>query len=232
MKHLIYILLVSSLLLWSCNNAPKVEKEIKVTVTEFPSVVEIVTQDSATTKAAIESLLNNNVTKTSIYQWKNHIIVFDTIKSITNINERLISDSLDVKVNYYESPFYIFSRNRCENKTTSTQWSHTIMTANLVADTIMQKEYMDYHTTQYEKWPEISNGFCNADFQQLLIFRNGRQLMLIISIPEGESLDELNPKTTENNPRVDEWNAIMAKYQEGIEGTNKNETWVLLEPIK
>ena len=55
--------------------------------------------------------------------------------------------------------------------------------------------------------------------------------MLAISIPRGESLDKLNPKTTENNPRVDEWNKLMKKYQEGIEGTKKGEGWVLLKKV-
>jgi L-rhamnose mutarotase len=82
--------------------------------------------------------------------------------------------------------------------------------------------------TQFEEWPEVSDGFCNAGFQQLLLFRNGRQLMLVISIPEGKTLDELNPKTIENNPRMVEWNKIMDKYQEGIEGTKPNEKWVIL----
>ena len=101
------------------------------------------------------------------------------------------------------------------------------MTANLVADTTLQHQYLEYHRTQFEKWPEISKGFCNANFQQLLVFRNGRQLMLVISIPKGKTLDELNPKTTENNPRVTEWNKIMSKYQEGIEDAPKGTTWVM-----
>lgn len=91
---------------------------------------------------------------------------------------------------------------------------------------------MQYHATQYQQWPEVSKGFCNAQFQQLLVYRNGRQLMLVISIPKGASLDALNPKTTENNPRVNDWNKLMAKYQEGIEGTEKGETWVFLKPFR
>jgi L-rhamnose mutarotase len=98
----------------------------------------------------------------------------------------------------------------------------------MVPDPKLQKEYLDYHATQFEKWPEIAKGFCNAGFQQLLLFRNGRQLMLVISIPRGESLDKLNPKTTENNPKVEEWNKLMQKYQEGIEGTKKGKVWVML----
>ena len=54
--------------------------------------------------------------------------------------------------------------------------------------------------------------------------------MLVISIPKGASLDALNPKTTENNPRVNDWNTLMAKYQEGIEGTAKGEVWVFFKP--
>jgi hypothetical protein len=41
----------------------------------------------------------------------------------------------------------------------------------------------------------------------------------------------LNPKTTDNNPKMNEWNKIMGKYQEGIEGTKKGETWVFLEKL-
>ena len=56
--------------------------------------------------------------------------------------------------------------------------------------------------------------------------------MLVISIPKCENLDALNPKTVENNPRMDEWNKRMKKYQEGIEGTKKGETWVFFQPVK
>ena len=56
--------------------------------------------------------------------------------------------------------------------------------------------------------------------------------MLIISIPKGKKLDDLNPKTTENNPRVDEWNSMMKKYQEGIEGSKPDEVWVFFKPME
>ena len=55
--------------------------------------------------------------------------------------------------------------------------------------------------------------------------------MLVISIPKGKTLDELNPKTVANNTKMVEWNKIMGKYQEGIPGTKKGESWVFLEKI-
>ena len=163
----------------------------------------------------------------SVYQWKNHLILYGVLTHLPDMKDKIIQIYPEASVKIYDQPFYEFNRQGCENKETAKEWDHIIMTANLVDDKTMQEEYMNYHATQFEKWPEISNGFCKADFQQLLIFRNGRQLMLIISIPKGEDLDELNPKTTEDNPRVDEWNAIMGKYQEGISGTEPHETWVV-----
>ena len=79
--------------------------------------------------------------------------------------------------------------------------------------------------------PRYPKVFCNASFQQLLLYRNGDQLMLVISIPKGENLDRLNPKTTENNPKVNEWNNRMKQYQEGIEGTKPGEVWVFLKKL-
>ena len=43
---------------------------------------------------------------------------------------------------------------------------------------------------------------------------------------------QAQPKTTLNNPKVDEWNAIMRKYQEGIEGTKPEEVWVFFKPVE
>ncbi len=171
-----------------------------------------------------QQLFNSN----DIYQWKNHFVIYG--KGDERFYQKIKTAFKDCEVKLYSKPFYDFERNRCSNKTVAKQWDNIILTANLVKDAKLQQEYMNYHKTQFEKWPEVSQGFCNANFQQLLVFRNGRQLMLIISIPKGESLDKLNPLTTKNNPRIDEWNKIMGKYQEGIEGTAKGETWVFLKP--
>ena len=165
----------------------------------------------------------------TLYQWKNHLVVFGVFQDVAEMYKQIAAIYPEASVRLYEQPFYIFDRRQCDKASYSERWSHTLMTANLVADTVLQEEYMDYHDRQAELFPEVARGFCRADFQQLLLFRNGRQLMLVISIPEGENLDDLNPKTTENNPRVDEWNMLMAKYQEGIEGTAPEETWVVLE---
>jgi hypothetical protein len=213
------------------NKTPKANLPINE---EHNEVIEIITKpgENLDIQKLKNVLVQNKMDSSAIYQWQNHYVIFDKVVDAGVMQSRLQNNFPNTEVKLYPDLFYEFNRKYCGDKTTAKEWGHILLTANLVVDKKMQKEYLNYHATQFEKWPELSKGFCNASFQQLLIYKNGRQLVLVISIPKGESLDKLNPKTTENNPRVEEWNKIMGKYQEGIEGTKKGETWVFLSQIK
>ncbi len=172
-------------------------------------------------------LQERKVQQATIGQWHDHTVIYGLVTDVNVLRGQLQKAFPETTVKVYQDLVYEFDRQaRCPGAGIAKDWTDIIMTANLVNDSKKQQEYLGYHATQFEKWPEISNGFCNADFQQLRVFKNGKQLMLVISIPKGKKLEELNPKTTENNPRVNEWNQIMSDYQEGIEGTKKGETWV------
>lgn len=183
-------------------------------------------------KAILKVAAQCGLPASAVYQWKNHLVLFGKLTRL-NLLQHVLADNYpkcDIKT--YNNPFYVFDRHYCDNKGVVKDWDNILLTANLVADPKMQDEYLNYHATQFQKWPEVSRGFCNAQFQQLLVFKNGRQLMLVISIPKGANLDKLNPLTTKNNPRVDDWNKLMSKYQEGIPGTKKGETWVFLKEVR
>ena len=168
----------------------------------------------------------------SIYGWNNHLVVYNKNLNISKLYDLCKESYPGLTIKQYTHPFYIFEKQQhCSNVSLAHEWDNVILTANLVKDPKMEQEYLNYHATQFKKWPEVANGFCNADFQQLLVFKSGRQLLLIISIPKGADLNKLNPKTSENNPRVDDWNKLMAKYQEGIPGTKPGEVWVFLKPV-
>jgi hypothetical protein len=200
---------------------------------EHSEVIELVAKENETLDIQkLKTLLfKNKNDSTAIYQWQNHYVIFDKVKDILSLEEKLRNNFPGITVKWYPDMFYEFNRGNCGDKTIAKEWDHVLLTCNLVADEKMQQEYLNYHATQFEKWSEVSKGFCNASFQQVLIFKNGRQLVLVISIPKGESLNKLNPKTTENNPKVDEWNKIMSKYQEGIKGTKKGEIWIFLKQV-
>ncbi|WP_316807870.1 L-rhamnose mutarotase [Pedobacter agri] len=242
--------------LWE-SNGPKVSNEIKqraglekpfqfllkeksvysnrgVNQAEDKSVVfeVIFKDDKLPSNKALETFAKeNNLLASSMYKWNNRLVIYTSSLKVESLQQTLKRlNATETKL--YDNLFYDFNREKnCGDKPVE-EWDNIILSANLVKDEKMQKEYLDYHKTQFEKWPEISKGFCNAEFQRLAIFKKDRQLMLIISIPKGKKLDDLNPKTTLNNPKVDEWNAIMKKYQEGIEGTKPDETWVFFKPIE
>lgn len=201
---------------------------------EHNEVIELVIKQAQQLDVSkLKQLLSrNDIDSNAIYQWQNHYVIFAKVADANVMQGKLKNNFPDADVKVYHDLFYEYSKKKhCSDKSVAIEWDHVILTADLVADKKLQQEYLDYHATQFDKWPDIAKGFCNADFQQLLIFRNGRQLVLVISIPKGESLDKLNLKTTENNPRMVEWNKRMAKYQEGIEGANKGETWVFLKKL-
>ena len=194
-----------------------------------PLVIEVVTNPANEERLA--SFFKSEHPAAELFKWNDHFVAFGNVKDTNQLKQKISSQFPGAQVKVYSDMFYTFDRSRCKPANSETEWENILLTANLVNRANLQKEYLEYHRSQFEKWPEVSKGFCNADFQQLLLFKNGRQLMLIISIPKGKTLDELNPKTTKNNPRVDEWNKLMSKYQEGITGTRPGETWVFLQPI-
>jgi hypothetical protein len=200
---------------------------------ETPTVVEMVAgEDQKIDKSELTAVLTKyKIPEGSLYQWGNHYVIFGKVPDVGALKGALRNQFKGAAVRSYDDLFYEFNREHCTDKQTTENWEHILLTANLVADTKMQQEYLAYHATQFTKWPEVSEGFCNANFQQLLVYRNGRQLMLVISIPKGETLDNLNPKTTANNPRMEEWNRLMGKYQEGIKGAKPGEVWVFLNKI-
>ena len=198
---------------------------------EHNEVIEMVVKDEKQFDIVkLKELLHrNNIDSSAVYQWQNHYVIFAKMADVGVMQGRLKNNFPDAEVKVYHDLFYEYNKKKhCADKTVAKEWDHILLTANLVADKKLQQEYLHYHATQFEKWPDIARGFCNANFQQLLLFKNGRQLVLVISIPKGESLDKLNPKTIENNSKMVEWNKIMGKFQEGIEGTKVGETWVFL----
>lgn len=195
-----------------------------------PVIAEIIMDGNSSLDVTIHELSADTGIQ-NIMRWQNRIIFYTKTKDVVAFKRLITKSFKGCKIIFFQNPFYDFERKYCSDKSIAREWTNIILSANLVKDPKMQQEYLNYHATQFQKWPEVSRGFCNADFQQLLVFKTGRQLMLVISIPKGKTLDKLNPLTTKNNPRVNDWNKIMSKYQEGIEGTKKGEVWVFFKDI-
>jgi L-rhamnose mutarotase len=176
--------------------------------------------------AFLDFLEEFDIDTSEVYQWENHRLLLLNPKKVEAMKLQLDEKFPGAVVKIFSKPFYVFDSKNCSGAVQSDQNHNYIFTANLVADTVKQREYMEYHARQSVDWPAVAQGFCNAGFQQLLVYRTSRQLILIIRIPADKTLDELNPKTVENNPEMVEWNRMMAAYQEGIEQAPDGVVWV------
>lgn len=194
------------------------------------SIIEIVAPRGVISEGDIMKFCDTyKIESGSLYNWADHWVLYINKGRTEEIESRLKERFPQQKIKVYKTPFYHFNRVKdCGGKEVAEQ-KHIIMTANLVENEAMQHDYMEYHRSQREEWPEVAQGFCNAGFQHVKVYRNGRQLMLVITIPAGAYLEELNPKTVENNPRAEEWNSIMRNFQEGIEDAPQGETWIEFE---
>jgi hypothetical protein len=199
-----------------------------------PSILEITGPIGSRPDArSLKPLLKTwRIPSSALYQWENHLVIYSFLGNPVKLRDQTAKLFPGCSLKIYQHPYYDFDRKQhCGNNGIASECDNILLTADLVDNTRMQQEYLDYHAAQFKKWPKVADGFCNARFQQLLGFKNGLQLMLVISIPKGESLDKLNPKTTENNPQMVQWNALMKKYQVGIPGTKLGEVWVFLKPV-
>lgn len=161
-----------------------------------------------------------------IYVWEDYMLLKTDDELAKKLTSAMLANYPELSVNMFNDLFYTFDQQHCDIPEEVEDVDFVILTAQLVEDEDQQEEYFQYHAHQFEDWPEVAAGFCRAGFQEVLLYRHGRQLLLYISFPKGKDFTEIDALTTQDNPRVDEWNKRMSIYQEGIEGTAANETWI------
>jgi L-rhamnose mutarotase len=62
------------------------------------------------------------------------------------------------------------------------------------------------------------------------IYRHGARLFMIMEVNEDFSF-EAKGEADKKNPRVQDWEELMWKYQEPVEGAAEGEKWVLMKKI-
>lgn len=89
------------------------------------------------------------------------------------------------------------------------------------------KEYEAYHR---QVWPEILQSIREAGIQQMEIYRVANRLLMIMETNESFNF-ERKAKADAANEKVQEWEALMWKYQQAIPGGKPGEKWVLMKKI-
>ncbi|GAB3656412.1 L-rhamnose mutarotase [Echinicola sediminis] len=88
-------------------------------------------------------------------------------------------------------------------------------------------EYENYHK---EVWPEIKKSITDSGITNMEIYRWENRLFMIMETNEEFSFDK-KTKMDADNPKVQEWEDLMWKYQQGLPGVPEGEKWQLMEKI-
>lgn len=101
------------------------------------------------------------------------------------------------------------------------------LTLDLKNDPRLIAEYKRYH----EKiWPEITRSIKDSGIENMEIYLLGTRLFMIMDVNDLFSFDDKR-KADQLNPRVQEWEQLMWKFQQALPEAKPGEKWLLMERI-
>lgn len=98
---------------------------------------------------------------------------------------------------------------------------------DLKNDAALIDEYEAYHKNV---WPEILSSIKDAGIEKMEIYRTGNRLFMILETSDDFSF-ERKGEVDQNNARVQQWEELMWKYQQGLPSAKPGEKWVLMKKI-
>jgi len=101
------------------------------------------------------------------------------------------------------------------------------LTLDLKNDPKLIAEYRKYHESV---WPEIIASIKQAGIVDMEIYLLGTRMFMIMEVDDKFSFAE-KQKMDSANPKVDEWEALMWKFQQSLPEAKPGEKWLLMERI-
>ncbi len=98
---------------------------------------------------------------------------------------------------------------------------------DLVNDEVLIAEYERYHQ---KIWPEIYKSIKKSGIGSMEIYRIGNRLFMIMETLDNFSFEHKN-KIDAENTKVQEWEALMWKYQQALPMAKEGEKWLLMDKI-
>jgi len=88
-------------------------------------------------------------------------------------------------------------------------------------------EYEAYHK---KVWPEIIDSIKNSGIEILEIYRTGNRMFMIIEASDDFNFEK-KAAMDAGNPKVQEWETLMWKFQQALPWAKQGEKWVVMEKI-
>lgn len=101
------------------------------------------------------------------------------------------------------------------------------LTLDLINDPELIREYEKYHR---QIWPEIQQSILQSGINQMEIYRFSNRLFMVMEVNDQFSFEHKSAMDAAN-PRVQEWETLMWKYQQALPGARPGEKWMLMDKI-
>ena len=88
----------------------------------------------------------------------------------------------------------------------------------------------EYERHHQEVWPEITRSIRDAGIQDMEIHRVGPRLFMVMEVSDDFSF-EAKAVADAADPKVQEWEALMWKFQEPLPMAGPGEKWLLMKRI-
>ena len=98
---------------------------------------------------------------------------------------------------------------------------------DLIDDPMLIAGYEEHHR---KVWPAILESIRGSGIQSMEIYRVGNRLFMIIEA-NNDFTFEKKALADQANPKVQEWEQLMWKYQQALPGSQPGEKWKLMEKI-
>jgi len=101
------------------------------------------------------------------------------------------------------------------------------LTLDLIDDPELIAGYLEHHRNV---WPEVKQSILDSGICSMTIYLLGNRLCMVIETEASFSF-EAKAESDANNERVQQWEALMWKYQQKLPMAKKGEKWMLMEEI-
>ncbi len=101
------------------------------------------------------------------------------------------------------------------------------LTLDLKDDPELIAEYRRHHE---QVWPEITQSIRDSGIEDMEIYLLGTRMFMIMEVNERFSFDA-KTEADRGNPKVQEWERLMWKFQRPLPEAKPGEKWMLMERV-
>ncbi|HEY1464730.1 MAG TPA: L-rhamnose mutarotase [Terriglobales bacterium] len=101
------------------------------------------------------------------------------------------------------------------------------LTLDLKDDPALIAEYKRYHQ---KIWPEITKSIRDSGIENMEIYLHGARMFMIMDASANFAFDK-KAELDRSNPKVQEWEELMWKFQRPLPQAKPGEKWLLMEKI-